>query len=156
MRRVGVFVFVMIVAFCSSLESQIPQVMSYQGVLTDAGGVPVADGTYNLTYRLYDTNTGGTPLWAEAQQVVIFGGMISVTLGTQVPINLPFDEAYWLGITIDGAQEMVPRRRLTPAVPFSGSLRGLDSLVRLVHKRLSLCDHKHLRENAPPAHHPTG
>ena len=36
---------------------QIPQTISYQGVLTDAGGAVVPDGTYQLTFNIYDHAT---------------------------------------------------------------------------------------------------
>ncbi|RLC57740.1 MAG: hypothetical protein DRI80_14635, partial [Chloroflexota bacterium] len=39
-----------------------------QGRLTDAGGNPL-DGTYSLTFRLYDVSTGGTPLCSDTNSV---------------------------------------------------------------------------------------
>lgn len=47
---------------------QIPQTMSYQGVLTDANGNPV-NGSVSLTFKLYDAATGGTNPWEETQNV---------------------------------------------------------------------------------------
>ena len=31
---------------------EIPKTISYQGVLTDPGGIPVPDSTYSITFRL--------------------------------------------------------------------------------------------------------
>jgi type 1 fimbria pilin len=46
-----------------SAYSQMPKTISYQGVLTDTSNNPVPDGNYNLTFKLYDVQTGGTALW---------------------------------------------------------------------------------------------
>ena len=40
--------------FTTVAFSQIPQTVSYQGVLTDAQGNAVADGSYSLTFNLYE------------------------------------------------------------------------------------------------------
>jgi len=54
---------------------QVPKLISYQGVLTDASGTVVPDGNYNLTFKLYDVATGGTPLWTEVQSVAVSKGI---------------------------------------------------------------------------------
>ena len=45
--------------------AQVPDRMSYQGVLTDASGVPVADGSHSLAFALYAVSSGGAALWTE-------------------------------------------------------------------------------------------
>ncbi len=92
---------------------QIPPTMSYQGVLTDAGGNIVADNTYQLRFRLYETPMGGTALWDETQSVVVENGLFNAILGINTPIDLPFIQQYWLGTTIDGGTELAPRTQLT-------------------------------------------
>jgi len=37
--------------------------ISFQGRLTNTDGTPVPDGAYEVTFALYDSETGGTPLW---------------------------------------------------------------------------------------------
>ncbi|MDZ7338121.1 MAG: hypothetical protein ONB30_06260 [candidate division KSB1 bacterium] len=103
---------------------QIPQTISYQGVLTDATGAVLPDGNYNLTFRLYDAATGGTALWSEGQLVALSKGIFNVTLGSVVPLSLPFDKPYWLGVTVGGGAELSPRIALT-AAPYS--LRSADA-----------------------------
>jgi len=44
----------------------IPQVLSYQGRLTDATGVPVPDGEYSITFKLYTQPSSGNPFWSES------------------------------------------------------------------------------------------
>jgi len=41
----------LLMLFATSAFAQIPQTMSYQGVLTDANGTAVADGPVNLTFK---------------------------------------------------------------------------------------------------------
>ena len=50
----GMLVFLVAANFA---WGQIPQTISYQGVLTDAGGAVVPDGTYQLTFNIYDHAT---------------------------------------------------------------------------------------------------
>ena len=44
----------------------IPQMLSYQGRLTDTAGRAVPNGQYTVTFRLYDTEAGGSPFWSRA------------------------------------------------------------------------------------------
>ena len=83
-----------ILAFALELVAQAPKTLSYQGVLTDAQGNPVPDGTVELTCRLYQDASGGNPLWAETQQVAVTGGVFSTILGSSALLNLPFDKPY--------------------------------------------------------------
>ena len=70
---------------------QIPQTLSYQGVLTDDSGNAVSDGTRNLTFKLYDTATDGTQLWTETQSVDVSNGLFNVILGSVTALTLDFD-----------------------------------------------------------------
>ena len=104
---------VIIALLCGIGLSQIPQTLSYQGVLKEASGSIVPNGNYNLTFRIYSTASGGTALWTEAQSVAVTDGIFNVVLGSMVVLNLPFDVPYWLGITIGIGSELMPRIQLT-------------------------------------------
>jgi len=93
--------------------AQVPRTISYQGTLTDARGTVVPDGNYNLTFKLYDTASGGTPLWTEVQSVAVSKGIFSVILGSAAPLNLPFNKPYYLGVTVESGAELSPRIPLT-------------------------------------------
>ncbi len=96
--------------------AQIPNELNYQGVLTDAVGDAVPDGTYSIVFRLYDVPSGGTHLWQETDPAVqVTKGIFNVLLGSITPLNLPFDEQYYLGISVEGEPELVPRIPLTSA-----------------------------------------
>ena len=112
-----IILITLLMLFATSAFAQIPQTMSYQGVLTDAAGNPVA-GPVELTFKLYDAATDGTLLWQETQQVDVANGLFNVILGSSNPLNLAFDKPYWLGSTIGTDAELQPRTALT-ASPYS-------------------------------------
>ena len=96
--------------------NQIPQTMSYQGVVTDINGVAVSGGSLDFTFRLWDAATAGMLYWDETQPgvaVAINTGIFNVILGSVNPLNIPFDKQYWLGITIGTDPELTPRVQLT-------------------------------------------
>jgi hypothetical protein len=91
----------------------IPQMMSYQGKLTDTAGAPVEDTTYSVTFRLYTVPTGGSSFWYETQVVRTRGGLFSTLLGSVTPIgSMPDAGAAYLGMAVAGEAEMTPRLRL--------------------------------------------
>ncbi len=94
-------------------HGQIPQEISYQGVLTDADGGPAGDGNYSMTFTLYDAETEGNSLWQEAKVVAVENGVFNVILGDVTPLSPTFDEAYWLGIQVGADPELEPRIKLT-------------------------------------------
>lgn len=95
----------------------LPRTIRFQGSLGDPNGIPL-DGTFTLTFRLYDTETGGSLLWQEAQIKTVEAGLLDVELGSVTPIELSFDKQYWLGVEVESDGEMTPRFKLT-AVPYA-------------------------------------
>lgn len=90
-----------------------PHLLRYQGTLTDANNVPL-EGTYNLSFRIYDASTAGNLLWSETQtSVSVSNGVFSVLLGNVTPLNLAFDKDYWLSTEVGTSGEMSPRQRIT-------------------------------------------
>jgi hypothetical protein len=111
-------IFISILTSTLIFSQSIPQTINYQGLLKNASGVVVANGDYNLTFKLYDVESGGSPLWAETKLITILDGIINTQLGSVSPITLPFDTEYWLGITIAAEIELSPRIKLA-SVPYS-------------------------------------
>jgi hypothetical protein len=102
------------------LHAFVPQVISFQGRVTNTAGVPQT-GTYNLTFKMYNTETGGTASWTETQPAVqVTNGIFNVLLGsmTVLPVSV-FDNAdnTWVEITV-GSNVLSPRIRLVSS-PFS-------------------------------------
>jgi len=97
----------------STAWAQVPETISYQGVLKDADGKIVPDGSYKITFILYNVAMEGTALWSEDQNVAINAGIFNVILGKNTPLNLKFDRTYWLSITVNQGSELSPRIELT-------------------------------------------
>ncbi|MEP0861951.1 MAG: hypothetical protein HRF52_11000 [Ignavibacterium sp.] len=120
MKRINIFFVILLsTLFALELFSQtIPQTINFQGVLKDASGNIVSNGDYNVTFKIYNAETGGTELWTETKLVNVVDGIFSTQLGSVTPITLPFDAAYWLGITVGGGSELTPRVAFS-SVPYS-------------------------------------
>lgn len=118
MKKVLFIIAVLCLIISNGLHSQIPEVINYQGLLSDENGNPLADGDYNITLNIYYVSTGGSVLWSETQSIMLRSGVFNVILGKITPINLTFDSQYWLGVTIEGEAELEPRIELT-TVPYS-------------------------------------
>lgn len=106
-----------------------PATISYQGVLSNGDESPVQDGTYELTFAIHDAAEGGIELWTETQSVTVVNGIFNVILGTVNPLQISFDQPYWLAIQINNGQELTPRIELT-ASPYSLHARSVaDSSI---------------------------
>lgn len=96
----------------------------YQGRLASADGTPVT-GMQNMAFSLYETPTGGTPLWQEywigGNSVAVSDGLFSIMLGslnTDLTNIVQSHNNLYLGVTVGTDPEMSPRVQLG-SVPFS-------------------------------------
>lgn len=92
--------------------------VSYQGHLTDADGEPVTANSLSMTFRLYTTPKGGTPVWEEERSgsngVPVKEGLFNVMLGSVQKLGTDvLMQELWLGISVGGDSEMTPRERLS-------------------------------------------
>ncbi|MBI4600109.1 hypothetical protein HY732_04275 [Candidatus Uhrbacteria bacterium] len=129
----------------------------FQGRISDANYVPVADGSRNMVFRIWDASTGGTCLWitgtgttncsatansdSVAVAATITRGVLSVPLGDTSVTNMPvlnqdFDnqssQVYYLSISIetntnDTYEDLSPRIRMS-AVPYAYNADELDGV----------------------------
>lgn len=113
MKRIMVLGVVLVLVLAGFVSGDVPQTISYQGVLKDDAGVVVPDDDYDFTFGIYDVPSGGTALWTEDQTKHVAAGILNVILGEINSIDLPFDEPYWLGVTIGAGDELLPRTPLT-------------------------------------------
>lgn len=123
-----------------------PPVMPLQGVLRDNAGLPVAEGTFAVTFALYAEPSGGAPLWTESWPpagqscagapegcLVVQGGTFHVMLGAHTPLDpalFAAEPQLWLGMTVESDPEL-PRRPLGSAAyalhaATAGSATALD------------------------------
>jgi len=101
--------------FCANIQAAVPQVINYQGRLTDGGGAPVADGAQLVKFVIYDAPVGGAVLWdAGFQNVTTENGFFTYALGSNAPLpdDLFSDTSRYLGITVGVDPELSPRSRL--------------------------------------------
>jgi hypothetical protein len=113
MHRFVMVVLVVLLVSTGAL-AEIPRVIGYQGRITENTGIPVANGTYSMQFRVYDAETGGTLLWDSGSlSVETNAGVFAVMLGEspQPVLNLAFDQDYWLLVTYRG-EDQLPRKRL--------------------------------------------
>jgi hypothetical protein len=80
MKSIIFFVLFLVIADTQFTLAQIPQTMSYQGILTGTSSTPVPDGTVSLTFRLYDSSENSDTLWQETQSVQVTNGIFNVIL----------------------------------------------------------------------------
>lgn len=98
-------------------------VISYQGTLLDSESNPV-DGYFPMTFRLYNSPTGSSPLWEEVRSgdhiVPVTHGLFNLMLGSLNPIpNSIWEETQlYFGISVGNDEEMTPRELVTGA-PFA-------------------------------------
>ena len=118
---------VLVVLSVLDVHGQTPGEIGQQGVLTDSLGNPISSGTFNMEFRLYSEEEGGTAVWTETQSVTVDEGVYSVGLGSVTPIELPFDAQYWLGISVDGGLELAPRLAFT-AAPYARRAASVDAV----------------------------
>lgn len=110
----------MLLVVCALLWSSFvlaapPSTITYQGTLGSASGAPLTT-TLEVTFRFYDSATGGMPLWFETQSVNVSAGRFSVELGsiTSLPEEL-FANPAFLALEVTGDVEMTPRLKMSSA-----------------------------------------
>lgn len=109
-------------------QTAVPMAISYQGELrSPTTGEMMPDGTYDMLFRIYDVEFGGTPLWEEIHST-LYGNPIEVKDGIlQVPIGSgegdPLTPSVfggadrWLEIRVE-TETLEPRHKIA-SVPYS-------------------------------------
>ncbi len=75
------------------------------------------DGSYVITFSLYDSPFGGSPFWVEVLPIITIKGYFNVMLGAQTEITSFPSGGAWLGIKIGSDDEMALRTNLA-SVPY--------------------------------------
>jgi len=127
MVSLTVLISLVLLALASIATADVPNMMQYQGFLTDESGEPL-DDTLFMTFRIYDHPTlPGPVIWAETSSVIVTSGLFNVLLGSVNPISdIVFAETErWLGITVAPDPEIEPRTRLV-TVPYAYRAATVD------------------------------
>ncbi|MFM8362674.1 MAG: phage tail protein, partial [Haliscomenobacter sp.] len=119
-----VILYILFLTSCPLVAQELPLVI--QGVLKNSDGTALPEGKYTLTFRLYLSNEGDAQaIWEEIQSnVSLRDGGYSVELGSVTPLRLPFDRPYFLGVSLGGEPEFIPRSELTAAPAALFASRG--------------------------------
>ncbi|MCU0722751.1 MAG: hypothetical protein MUC63_03915, partial [Planctomycetes bacterium] len=107
----------LIVANAATVLGAMPREINFQGKLTDTSGNPVTTSV-QVTFNIYNTVSGGTPLFNESQTVTPNArGIYSVRIGSQTSGGIPldFNAPYYLGVQVGSDPEMAPRYAMAAA-----------------------------------------
>lgn len=118
---------VVFLAVASIATADVPNLMQYQGFLTDESGEPL-DTIVSMMFTIYDDPIEGWVWWTETQDsVIVANGLFNVLLGSVNPISdtVFADDQRWLGITVAPDPEIVPRTRLV-TVPYAYRVATVD------------------------------
>jgi len=98
-----------------SAAAAVPGNAQVHGALHASGGGAVADGSYQLTFRLYGAAVAGKAVWTEGPVTVsVKNGAFTYTLGASKALNpgvLAGLQGGWLGVTV-AAEPELPRQAL--------------------------------------------
>lgn len=119
--------------FCGpSVALAVPAQLTTQGRILDADGAPLTD-TVEVTFRLMDSESGGSTLWEETQPVSFTSGFYTVMLGADEADNPVEDDTLdqwplYLEIQLDGEPAMVPRMAVG-SVPYARQAGMAEELL---------------------------
>jgi len=133
----------------ASALTTVPTKMNFQGRLTNSANNVLADGTYNMRFKIYSASSGGTLQWSEdrlvsaSQGVVVTNGQFSVQLGeiSSLPASIFSSNSLYFEVELPSPATatssspswtegpMTPRNQLaTSAYAYNAeTLDGIDS-----------------------------
>ena len=137
--------------FVSGSILAVPGSINYQGKLANPDGTPVSDGTYSVTFRIYNVNTGGNALWSETGSILVNKGIFNAKLPDD-PVSNPFpptlldNPALYLGIQVGSDSEMTPRQEIT-SVFYAMKAGDSEALNGRESSEFAPADHEHAGED---------
>ncbi|MCK5033035.1 MAG: hypothetical protein KAS18_05355, partial [Calditrichia bacterium] len=106
---------IFVLLLCSIVSADVPQLLNYQGRLTDTNGDPL-NGSYSIQFLIYDVLTGGSDVWQETHSSVnITDGVYQVLMGSVNPFTPDLFSSSidrYLEIIVAG-ETLTPRTRFT-------------------------------------------
>ena len=143
--RTVILTLSMLAALCVSAAAETPNLVHYQGSLTDSIGVAVSDNNYAVTFRVFDQSAGGVELWIEATNQTTVNGLFDHLLGSVTP--LPEDlftaqDSLFMELTVEG-------ETITPRITLGGGHAGkmtfiMDMFFKLFQRHQLVVVFKHV------------
>lgn len=129
MKRILLLCAAITMLLISAASAKIPQTLNYQGILTDVNGNAASDGEYTMIFKLYEFPSSGDPVFAEVQTVAVANGVFNAILGSRDSLSIEFNRALFLGITVDGGDELMPRIELTGSAYSFSAMNVVDGAI---------------------------
>ena len=101
----------------ASSGTDVPRILSYQGQVTTNEGIAM-NGTHHITATLYSDRFGKTSVWQGTYDATITNGNFNILLGSgksPLPEVSAMNRPLWVGIKVDGGDEMQPLTQLAAA-----------------------------------------
>ncbi len=113
------FLFMLAALAAPLAATAVPMQFSHQGRMMDALGAPLTS-TEDVTFNIYDTPAGGTPMHSETISVSFDEGYYAVEIGAGTPLDADdfLDDPVYLGITVGTGSPELPRLQLN-SVPYA-------------------------------------
>jgi hypothetical protein len=103
--------------------------LNYQGYLANAADSSAVTATLQMTFRLFDSETKGTELWAETHPAVeVNGGLFQVLLGSVTPFPGGLFDATELWLQTELGSEILAPRKSLVSVAYSHRANSAEML----------------------------
>jgi hypothetical protein len=113
--------------------AQIPQLINYQGQLTDGSGNP-ANETVTMEFAIFGAASEGSALYSETQSVSVTSGVFNVLIGSVTPIPPDlFDSGAGRYLEVRVNDTVLTPRRPFGSVPYAFTSRGGNGDITAVH-----------------------
>lgn len=118
MKRIVLsFAWVASLAVGASAQA-VPETVSFTARISENGS-PV-DGSHDFEFRLFDQDSGGTPLWEESATLDVDAGLLFHALGESTALDAALLDGrpLFLELAIDGGDPLTPRLSIV-SVPYA-------------------------------------
>jgi hypothetical protein len=113
----GAMLLFMLPVVMHAQQTENARVISYQGSVMTNSGSPV-NGDHLITTTLYSDANGTQAVWSGTYKQQITGSIFTVLLGSgayPLPVGQDFSKSLWIGVKIDGGEELKPLTQYTGA-----------------------------------------
>src|SRR5579883_204958 len=99
-------------------NTDVPKTITYQGMVSNSDGTPIADGQYNITVTFYTDANGTNKVWQGTYPATVMKGVFNVVLGngaSPFTSTAMFNQQLWVGVKVNDGDEMRPLTQLSSA-----------------------------------------